>query len=56
MANVLDCNIEASSNSSQAIVFFFGFIPLGKVDNPFIPVIGEILSLLFFDKDGFGIK
>ena len=59
MANILDWNIVVSFNSSWIITLTFRLMPKGKVCNslsqPF-PCIGQILSLLFFYKDGFGIK
>ena len=37
MVKVLDCGIAVSENSSRAIMFSFGQIPLGKVWNPLSP-------------------
>ena len=58
MAKALDCSLEvASSNSGNLITFTFGQMPLGKIWNTLISLqMGEIVSLLSFSKDGFGIK
>ena len=37
VANILDCDIVESSNSSHAIAFIFELIPLGRVWTPIIP-------------------
>ena len=47
---------QASSNSSGAIKFTFGLMPLGKVGALYPPSYGLIVLLLFFYKDGFSIK
>ena len=43
------CNIVVNSNSSRAIMFPFGLIPVGKV-KAFIP------HLLFFYRESFANK
>ena len=48
---------KSSSNSDYAVMFPFGLIPLRKAWNSFfIQIIGLIVLLLFFDKNGFDIK
>ena len=56
MVKTMNCVI-VSSNSSRAIMFTFGQIPLEKVMKPLILLAMDyIVPLLFFSKDGFGIK
>ena len=40
VANVLDCDISVSSNSSRAITFIFELIPLGKARMPLSLLLG----------------
>ena len=54
----LDCRFEVIV-FELCLQYYTYFLTntLGKCIKPFIPrVMGKILSLLFFDKDGFGIK
>ena len=48
-----------SSDSSRTITLNFGLLPLGMVWtllSPPPPAVGWIVLLLFFYKDGFGMK
>ena len=58
MGKVLDCNIIKCKFELQLYYYvLFWANTLGKSINPLIlPVMSEIVLLLFFYKDGFGIK
>ena len=58
MANVLDCNIMLSEFKLQSQYYvYFQINTLRKAMNLLLfQAIGYIVSLLFFYKDGFGIK
>ena len=59
VANVLDCGIKVSEFESQSRYKVpFRTNTIGKGVNSLIPppVMGEIVPLLFFYKDSFGIK
>ena len=58
MAKVLDCGLEESNFELQLHYYIhFWANSLGKdMKLLILPVIGSIVSLLFFYKDGFGIK
>ena len=58
MANVLECDIVVSKFELQLHYYVhFRTNTFGKGMNPLIPlVMGLVVPLLFFYKDGFGIK
>ena len=59
MAKVLDCGLEVSKFELQSHYYVpYQTNTLGKGMNSFIPqpTMGEITSLLFVYKSGFGIK
>ena len=56
LANLLDCDIVVSEFELQ-LRYYVHFWTLREGMDPLItPVMGQILPLLFFYKDGFGIK
>ena len=58
MAKVLDCGLEVSEFELQSCYYVhFRTNTFEKAMNPLIlRAVGKIVSLLFFYKDGFGIK
>ena len=58
MVKAMDCRIVVSKFVLQSRYYVhFRAITLGKGMNPFIlPAIGQIVPLLFFYENGFGIK
>ena len=58
MVKAMDCRIVISEFELKSRYYVhFRTNTLGKGMNPLIlPVMGEILTLLFFSKDSFGIK
>ena len=58
MTKVLDCSLKVSEFQLHLHYYIhFCTNTLGKGMNPFIPLaMSRIVSLLFFYKDGFGIK
>ena len=58
MAKVLDCGLKVS-NFERQLCYYIPFLTntLEKGMNTLIPLaMGKIVPLLFFYKDGFGIK
>ena len=58
MAKVLDCSLEVNEFDLKSHYYIhFQINPLQKDMNPLIPpVMSQIVSMLFFNMDGFGIK
>ena len=58
MANVLDCGFDVSEvNLRSRYYVYFQNNTFRKGMNPLIPsVMGSIIPLLFFNKNGFDIK
>ena len=58
MIKAMDCEIFESDFKLQSRYYVhFQTNTIGKCINPLIlPAIGQIVPLLFFSKDGFGIK
>ena len=58
MAKALDCHVEVTEFELQTYNYIhFGSNTIGKGMKPLIlQAIGYIVSLVFFYKDGFGIK
>ena len=58
VANVMDCNLIVSEFELQLFYYIhYRTNTLGKYMNSIVPpTMGQIVPLLFFYKDGFGIK
>ena len=56
MVKVLDCNLEVSQFELHSRYSLSDLYSWERYEPPYPPVMGQVVSLLFFCKGGFGIR